>query len=885
MSDLKKDISSQPFGWRFTGRDGEFLLPDAERNSGLYFPLANAAGFMSCVTPTLGGDSKTGQNSFYLQPVSIEDLHNNRSSRNFWCGLPGREPWSAAGNSASQLCLRFTPEAEEVSVTGGFLYHIVTRVSKTLGLSAEIVSFAPVNGDRAELMRVTIQNTGGTPVSFTPTAAIPIYGRSADNLRDHRHVTSLLNRARVTDFGVESTPALSFDERGHKVNTLSYCLYGAGSRSGGAAGAPVGFFPAAEDFLGEGGTYDRPAAVVENLPCTASAGDTLEGYEVMGGLRFADVTLAPGQRAVYVLCMIVKEQSDTADYAQKYCSGPAFEKFLDENKRYWKAQTQALTVQTGDPDYSAWFRWVTLQPVLRRIYGCSFLPHHDYGRGGRGWRDLWQDCLALLLMDPGGVTELLFNNFAGVRPDGRNATIIGTRPGEFVADRNNIRRVWMDHGAWPCMTTLLYVDQTGDLPFLLREQSYFEGNGRTGTIFEHLLLQNLIQYFNVGDNGNILTENADWNDGLDMAPERGESVAFTAFYAGNLERLAQLARLMKRENLAETLSLFEEAVPLLSSDGDSPAAKRLVRDAYFRRCREGFSGRKTETDADAVAAALQEKSERLKDSLRRNEWLENEDGFRWFNGYYDNDGVRFEGGNENAGVKMTLTGQVFQIMCNVATDEQTRDIVRSVERYLHDPKIGYRLNTDAGGLQLKMGRAFGYAFGHKENGAMFTHMTVMYANALYQRGFVREGYRVLKSVYGSVTDYPVCRIYPGLPEYVNQRGRGMYSYLTGSASWYLLTAVTEVFGVKGRLGALSLEPKLAAEQFGADGRAVITASFAGKRFTVTYENKGRKEYGEYRALSALVNGAPAETDGRRCLLRGDQLSGLPPENEILIILG
>ena len=75
--------------------------------------------------------------------------------------------------------------------------------------------------------------------------------------------------------------------------------------------------------------------------------------------------------------------------------------------------------------------WVSFQPILRRIYGCSFLPHHDYGKGGRGWRDLWQDCLALLIMNPDGVRQMLLDNFAGVRIDGSNATIIGSKQGEF----------------------------------------------------------------------------------------------------------------------------------------------------------------------------------------------------------------------------------------------------------------------------------------------------------------------------------------------------------------------------------------------------------------------------------------------------------------------
>ena len=49
--------------------------------------------------------------------------------------------------------------------------------------------------------------------------------------------------------------------------------------------------------------------------------------------------------------------------------------------------------------------------------------------------------------------------------------------------------------------------------------------------------------------------------------------------------------------------------------------------------------------------------------------------------------------------------------------------------------------------------------------------------------------------------------------YVNQRGQGMYHYLTGAASWLLLTVLNEMYGIKGQLGALKLQPKLLATQF------------------------------------------------------------------------
>lgn len=78
-------------------------------------------------------------------------------------------------------------------------------------------------------------------------------------------------------------------------------------------------------------------------------------------------------------------------------------------------------------------------------------------------------------------------------------------------------------------------------------------------------------------------------------------------------------------------------------------------------------------------------------------------------------------------------------MGNVATDAQIRKIVKSADHYLYRKEIGgYRLNTDFQELKFDMGRMFGFAYGEKENGAVFSHMAVMYANALYQRGFAKK---------------------------------------------------------------------------------------------------------------------------------------------------
>ena len=48
----------------------------------------------------------------------------------------------------------------------------------------------------------------------------------------------------------------------------------------------------------------------------------------------------------------------------------------------------------------------------------------------------------------------------------------------------------------------------------------------------------------------------------------------------------------------------------------------------------------------------------------------------------------------------------------------------------------------------------------------------------------------------------------GVPEYVDAKGRGVYHYLTGAASWLLVTVITQMFGVRGQMGNLAFVPQI-----------------------------------------------------------------------------
>ena len=894
---------------KFLDNEGTFLVNKPENCSYLYFPIAGEKGIKSSLTPSLGGDSKIGQNSFIMEPVSAENLHNNRSGRNFWCKIKGHGSWSVVGASAEEECRKFTDSQDKSEIVAGFMWQTLTRTSRTYQMEAKVTSFVPLEHN-VEIMKVDICNLGKTQQEITPTAAIPIYARSADNIRDHRHVTSLLHQITTTDYGVLVKPTMTFDERGHRKNNLIYYVCGVS----GSGNKPELFYPIVEDFIGEGGSFTHPYAILRKTD-GKKAGEYLEGMEALGGIQFAPIILNPGESATYTIFMGATEsKSEINEIISAYDTADKVEMALGEMMKYWQRKVN-VRFYTGDNQFDNYMRWVSFQPILRRIYGCSFLPYHDYGKGGRGWRDLWQDCLALLIMDSAKVRQMILDNYGGVRIDGTNATIIGDKQGEFIADRNNIVRVWMDHGVWPFMTTKLYIDQTGDIEILNQKVLYFkdqqvmrgtgtdemweESNGNiqkdengenyAGSVLEHLLLQHLCAFYDVGEHNHFRLRGADWNDALDMAEHRGESVAFTCAYAGNMKEIAAYLKNMKASMNLKGVHLLEEMQLLLQDDimlYESVEAKQDVLQSYTMQCKHNITGKTVEIDIDILINSLQHKSEWMMEHIRTCEWINDQDGNGWFNSYYDNDGMAVEG-ICNSGVRMMLTGQVFAIMSGTAKIEQVKAICKSADRYLYEKQIGgYRLNTNFHELKFNLGRMFGFAYGEKENGAVFSHMTVMYANALYKRGFVEEGYKALQTLADTALDFNISHIYPGIPEYFNGKGRGMYHYLTGAASWFMITMLTEAFGVRGEVGDLVLKPKLVKEQFDKDGKASVQHIFADKCFCIEYHNPKGLTYGQYGIKQAICDDTIelVNSEHKACLNRKEILAMNNRNHKIIVEL-
>jgi cellobiose phosphorylase len=882
MSTKKSSMSG--VSWKFSKEnDGSFYVENANHLPVLYFPLMNTKGMKSFVTPELKGDVCKDFHHYLTTPTVTEEIHRNISSRNFWIKADNKDPWSATGQSVFQKSNKWDSPKDDYSISANIGAFTTKRKQNETGLEATITTFIPENDDFVELLKITVSNTGSENQTFRPTYALPMFGRSADNVRDHRQVTTMFQENFVEEYGVRIKPKIMHDESSHSVNYTNYVVLGFGEKGA----KPEGIWARLHDFIGQSGSLDNPEAIYKDLKAPILTDLQLHGKEAVAGLNFKEKTLAPGEKADYIIVHGITDHTEDLDaWKEKYGDVDKVEEILEATLNFWKEKLNSVDIHTGDKHYDNWVKWIEYQVKCRQIFGNSFLPDYGYGRGGRGWRDLWQDLLSIFLVDPKSAHEEIVNCFKGIRIDGTNATIIGEQPGEFKADRNNIPRTWCDHGTWPVFVLNFYLNQTGDLDILNKEITYWkdmfinrskmiDGNWEdeqghsqrtsdneiyTASIFEHLLIQQLSAFYNVSDQNILLLEGADWNDTYDMAREKGASVCFFSFYAYNFIILADILKKIKASGV-QSIAILEEITLLLDYlpgqyriDYQSPKAKRELLDKYFKSVAHSVSGNKKMVLIDDLIIDLESKSKHISAHILEQEIVKTKEGDRFFNGHYDNLENRI-GGEKEDGVMMDLTSQVMPILCKIADKKMSAEVYESIKKILKDDGIpGIRLTSEFKNIDLNIGRITGFVYGYKEHGSKWVQQNIMLAYALYDIGLVAQANEIMKEVYEIANNTATAKIFPGVPSYFDNQNKGAYAYLTGSSSWYLLTLITQVFGVKGVFGDLHLEPKLSKEYFNKEGVAHISTNYGGYAIDVTYQNDKGLDYGEYGIGDVTING-------------------------------
>ncbi|MCD6539133.1 MAG: cellobiose phosphorylase [Candidatus Omnitrophica bacterium] len=851
--------------WKIKDKEeGSFYVENPHHYSGIYFPLTNTQGkIFSWISPFLSGDIKTSFNNYLTYPATIFDIKNPFSVRSLWLYF---SPDKVLNLSP------LWPTSDKIILEAGPLWSKIIRENKEEKILIEIINFVPENTP-LEIIWVKITNKDSKPKSFIPISSIPLFCRSANNIFDHRHVTSLLNRAFISRKGIIVKPTLIFDEKGHQENKTSYFVFGFTDQSN----LLLGVFSNLEEFTGRGNLF-YPESVFSNKKPQIKK--TEAGKENFAGLKFKRQSLNPQETLNLFLIMGITE-ANPYKIVKNLNTPQKIIKAFQESKDAWAKLFKRINIDTKDNKFDFWINWVGLQPILRKLFGCSFLAHFDYGKGGRGFRDLWQDLLNLTITSPQDIKKELINNFRSLRIDGSNATII-TKEGNFISDRNKISRVWSDHGVWPFLTLKPYLDRTGDYKILFSKVEFFRdhqlkraqevdinflkeekpdyflrdksGKIYKSTILDHLLIQNLVPFFNVGKKGNIKLENADWNDALDMAEKWGETVAFSCMYTKNIKDLADLLEYLLKEKNIKKIELTKEVRILLDTlsskiNYNNPQEKRKLLEKYLEKTKTAVEGKAVEIDTASLIKDLRRKANWFKEHIEKKEWLR-ELGF--FNGYYDNSSSKVEGEIKNK-IRLLLPSQAFAIMSGIFSKTRTKKIWVAISNYLKEKGLyAFRLNTDFKELKLNLGRAFGFSYGDKENGSVFSHMNVMLAYGLYKQNFVKEGYKIINSLFKLAT-HSKSQILPCIPEYFNSEHKGLYPYLTGSASWLIYLLITEVFGIKFRQGKFIIEPKFVKEQF-KEKTISLQINLQEKKVKIIYLNPEKKDWPAYSIRKIRING-------------------------------
>jgi cellobiose phosphorylase len=220
---------------------------------------------------------------------------------------------------------------------------------------------------------------------------------------------------------------------------------------------------------------------------------------------------------------------------------------------------------------------------------------------------------------------------------------------------------------------------------------------------------------------------------------------------------------------------------------------------------------------------------------------------------------------------MDLTSQVIPIICNITDKEMSAEVYESIKKILKDEgSPGIRLTSEFKNIDLNVGRITGFVYGHKEHGSKWVQQNIMLAYGLYNQGLVAQGNEIMQEVYEISNDTETAKIFPGIPSYFDNQNKGAYAYLTGSSSWFLLTLITQIFGIKGKYGALCIEPKLSIDYFNEDGMSEISTIFSGRSINVIFSNYNHLDYGTYGIKEVSINGA--------------KLTSLPLHSENCIVL-
>ena len=520
------------------------------------------------------------------------------------------------------------------------------------------------------------------------------------------------------------------------------------------------------EFLGRNGTLENPAALQSGQRLAQKAGITGDPCAAMQ----TNMNLPVGGSAETTFLLGDSGCTEEARTLVQRYSVKDPHILLEKAADTWNSILGAVQISTPDRALDILMnRWLPYQTLSCRIWGRSGL----YQAGGAyGFRDQLQDGMSLAM----------------IRPDITRAHLLTAARRQFL--EGDVQHWWLapsghgirtkisDSALWLPYAVSHYLRTSGDItvldeavPFIggpalsaVESEAYFlpEISDETASLYEHCA-RAIDCSLATGEHGLALFGSGDWNDGMNRvgAEGRGESVWLTWFL----------------------WACLQEMIP------------HAVRRADKSR-------------ADCWSAA----ASGLKVAVERDGW----DGEWYRRGYFD-DGTPL-GTNSAEECRIDAIAQSWSVISKAGDLDRTRMAMASASKHLIDEgsKLALLFTPPFDKTPLDPGYIKGYPPGVRENGGQYTHAAAWSIIALAELGDGDGAVKLLSMInpISLSATRASSRLYK-LEPYVMaadvysqppHRGRGGWSWYTGSAGWIYRAALEFILGVKKEGDALIIFP-------------------------------------------------------------------------------
>ena len=823
------------------------------------------------------GDGYTGTNLFgnvYWGYYDDYRGRRNESGRYIYVRLENGALWNA--NFIPQKLIE--PD-ELVSEFSPAFVKFKNKTEGEVGLQVETTYFVPADGSLTEIWLVKLSNITNKPRKLDITFGMDGFVGSRTFDMNHHLVAGLYNEAYLDKRNeiIYLYKSINYDE-GESVESNKSAFFKVISPVKGQKN----FFADEEYFLGNYHNrfgWNAPLSLMSKDYSLSSfkKAKSARGVDVIGAVEQNKIKLAPkgkkGDSLEFIVFAgaIIEDRKEALKIIKKFNTVEKVKAALEDTKKYWENINSKIVIQTGDKKLDERYNnWFAVQNYLRKRWGNTGSLYHDYGIDNFGWRDLWQDWLGWMYIEPEKCEEFIPKALAGTRLDGSVAS--GFKLDEklnlyFMNDP--IKGVWCDHPFWPTLTvneflrnikgadySLLLYDGIPYMRDIYRKRALsrdpmwlpinkIELTNKKGTVFEHLWVQIMSMFYAVDKNTGFLNHmRAGWDDALDQV--FGGNVPFTMAFVWGANMLADMLEKLDVKNL----KIYEAYKFFLGNYNASTEKKLKILDKITSAADSLNMGKKINVERKKLIKDLRMKAEAVKEFINKKAWHKKGN---FYIGYYDSKGNPIDYYKSEKDYKLHLSAQTFALMADIVPDNRLDKLIDSTFKKLWDKKAGgLLLNTPYEKFYPNVGRKSQFAAGTKEHAAKFTHMSMMFMAGLL---FKKQGNLAMKVWNGHVpyvvkdSRLKVPNVW--LPEYLissvnpekNRWNEGQYEPLTASPSWARKIFSDWLFGVYiNNNGELVVDPVIPSN-WGNKKPVMIKRKLLNAEYEIYIINKNKKESG------------------------------------------